>query len=143
MFAVAAVGAVVGGGVSSYIKRRPGLHVAYVASNGVLAVVFAAMPRAGSFALTAMVAVAFTLCDSMRGVLGRSRRQEVTPDLLLGRVTAAIFIVTEGGRLLGAAVVGLTADRYGYGPTCQVLAVALVVLMVATIPATSLRETKR
>lgn len=140
MFAVAAVGSVVGAALSSYAKRRPGIHASYVISAGLLAVAFAVLPSASSFALTAAVAVTFSFSSTVRDLLSMSRRQEVTPDGLIGRVTAIIFLAIGAMQVLGAAVVGLASPRFGYALTCHVLGAALFLLMLVTIRARSLRD---
>jgi MFS family permease len=139
MFAVASLGSVLGAALSSHAQRRLGLHAIYVLSAGMLGAAFAALPYAGSFGLTAAVAVVFAFSSAMRAVLSRSRRQEVTPDHLLGRVTAPLLMITATLRVLGATAVGLAADRYGFTPTCAALACALFALMLLTVPARSLR----
>lgn len=138
MFAVASVGAVVGAVLSTAAKRRLGMRVTYVAITFVVALALLLVPFANSFLVTAAVAVAFAFAETMRGVLSMSRRQEVTPDRLLGRVTAAFWLTTSGARMLGAYVVGLVAAVHGNASTCRWLAAALFVLALLTIAARSL-----
>lgn len=67
-----------------------------------------------------------------------TRRQQLTPDRLLGRVTAAFWLAVSAARMLGAYAVGLVAARYGNILACQAAAAFLLVLAVATIRARSL-----
>jgi MFS family permease len=140
MFAVASVGAVVGATLSTLAKRRLGMRVTYVATAFVLALALALVPLAGSFLVTAAIAVAFAFASTVRGVLSMSRRQEVTPDRLLGRVTAAFWLTLSGARMLGAYVVGLVAAAHGDAWTCRGLAAALFVLALLTVAARSLND---
>ena len=138
MFAVASVGAVVGAILSTRAKRRLGMRATYVATGFVLALALALVPLAGSFLVTAAIAVGFAFASAMRGILSMSRRQEVTPDRLLGRVTAAFWLTLSGARMLGAYVVGLVAAVHGNASTCRWLAAALFVIALLTIAARSL-----
>jgi dipeptide/tripeptide permease len=88
--------------------------------------------------MTALVAVLFTFSSTMRRVLSMTRRQELTPHRLLGRVTAAFWLATSAAKMLGAYAVGLVAAHYGNVEASQTTAVFLLVLAVATIPARSL-----
>lgn len=75
----------------------------------------------------------------------QSLRQAITPDRLLGRVTATIRVITWGTAPLGALVGGIFGDVIGLWPTL-LIAVAgrqLVVLWVLASPLRSLRETPR
>ena len=67
-----------------------------------------------------------------------TRRQALTPDRLLGRVTAAFWLAVSAARMLGAYALGLIAARYGDLPAFQATAAFLLVLAVARIPARSL-----
>jgi dipeptide/tripeptide permease len=91
--------------------------------------------------MTALVAVLFMFSSTMRGILSMTRRQELTPDRLLGRVTAAFWLAIAAARMLGAYTAGLIAARYGNVQACQAAAAFLLVLAVATIPARSLNAT--
>jgi predicted MFS family arabinose efflux permease len=138
MFAVASIGAIAGAMLSAVVKRRLGMHGTYVATAFVLSLALALVTFAGSFAMTALVAVLFTFSSTMRGVLSMTRRQELTPGRLLGRVTAAFWLAVSAARMLGAYGVGLVAAHYGSVQACQAAAAFLLVLAVATIPARSL-----
>jgi len=138
MFAIASVGGIAGAALSALVRRRLGMHGTYVATAFGLALAFGLVTFAGSFAMTALVAVLFTFSSTMRRVLSMTRRQELTPDRLLGRVTAAFWLATSAAKMLGAYAVGLVAGHYGNVEASQTTAVFLLVLAVATIPARSL-----
>jgi hypothetical protein len=90
--------------------------------------------------MTAMIAVVFTLAASIRGVLSMTRRQELTPDHLLGRVTAVFWLTLSAARTVGAYVVGLIAGHFGNVVACQLAAAILFVLSSMTITARSLDD---
>lgn len=89
-----------------------------------------------SFYATAMVAVVYTFASEMRSV----RRQELTPDHLLGRVAAVFWLALSVSRTIGAYIVGLIAGRYGNVFACQLAAAILLVLSLTTITARSLDD---
>ena len=138
MFAIASIGGIVGAALSALVRRRLGMHGTYVATAFGLALAFGLMTFADSFALTALVAMLFTFSSTMRRVLSMTRRQELTPHRLLGRVTAAFWLATSAARVIGAYVVGLVAAHYGNIEASQTTAAFLLVLAIATIPARSL-----
>jgi hypothetical protein len=57
-------------------------------------------------------------------------RQEITPDRLLGRVTAAFWALLTVPGALGAEVTSRLAERYGVQAVLPCLGGALVALMV-------------
>ena len=69
-------------------------------------------------------------------------RQAVTPDGMLGRVSALIMTATFGARPVGAAIGALMAQRFG-APACLLLSLAAFAaqfLVIATSPVPGLRE---
>ncbi len=140
MFAGASVGAVAGAVLLPLLRRRIGTHALYVVTAAGMALAFALVPFAGSVFLTLLVAVTFTLGSTLRGVLSMSRRQQVTPDALLGRVTAAFWLVLDGARMIGAATVGYLAQSLGTNWAFQAMAAGLLGLALVAISSRSLRE---
>jgi MFS family permease len=140
MFAIASVGAIGGAAIAGAAKRRIGMRGAYVVTSFLLTLALGLVRFANSFHMTAMIAVVFTFAASMRGVLSMTRRQELTPDHLLGRVTAAFWLTLSASKTVGAYVVGLIAGRYGNVAACQVAAAILFVLSLTTITARSLDD---
>jgi predicted MFS family arabinose efflux permease len=140
MFAVASVGAIVGSLFAIRAKRALGMHWTYVLTAGALAVAFAVAPFVETFVLTAAAAVVFTFNSALRGILSMSRRQEVTPDGMLGRVTATFWLLLAVTRFLGAAIIGRIANAHGTKAAFTIAAISLFALALVTIPARSLRE---
>ncbi|MCU4182359.1 MFS transporter [Bosea sp. BH3] len=63
-------------------------------------------------------------------------RQAVTPNAMLGRVSALIMTATFGSRPIGAAIGALVAARYG-APACLAVATAGFLLQLLVITASS------
>jgi MFS family permease len=66
----------------------------------------------------------------IRGVNSMSFRQEVTPDYLLGRVTAAFWCLISVAGPLGAALTTHFAEIYGVGPIISLSGLVLVLMSV-------------
>ena len=112
---------------------------------------FAALCAAGIMALTihwprpAWAYLGFFLFGAgpvLWSITTMTLRQAVTPDGMLGRVSALIMTATFGARPMGAAIGALTAHRFG-APACLLLslsAFAAQFLVIATSPVPGLRE---
>jgi MFS family permease len=142
LFAIASVGALGGAAIAGTARRRIGMRGAYVVTSFLLTLALGLVRFASSFHTTAMIAVVFTFAQSMRGVLSMTRRQELTPDHLLGRVTAAFWLALFASKTVGAYVVGLIAGHYGNVAACQVAAAILLLLSLTTITAHALDDYK-
>ncbi len=66
-----------------------------------------------------MLAALYLGCASVAGICSMSLRQQVTPDHLLGRVTAAFWTIHFSLGPLGAALLTWTAGHYGVMPACR------------------------
>jgi len=140
MFAVASVGAVLGSLSAARAKRRLGMQRIYMLGSCILSFVLALAPHAGTFVLTAATAVAYMFITTLRSVLSMSVRQEVTPDAVLGRVTAVFWLVLAAMRVVGASVVGRIASAYGTNIAFKFIAAVLLLHAILTIPMRSLRK---
>jgi MFS family permease len=139
-YALASLGGVSAALAASWVRERVGMFHSFIVSSLVLCVVFAMMPRATSVLLTVLLAMGFAFSSLTRGILSISRRQEVTPGHLLGRVTSVFWLIVELPRPIGAMLVSLVAARYGSSVVCMGIAVVLFLLAIGTTRARSLRE---
>jgi MFS family permease len=137
VFGIASVGSILGGVLAPRLRRGFGFGACFVAGFALQGVAMAAIGLAPTLTLVALFAVCYTFAESIRGIATMSLRQEVTPDHLLGRVTAAFWIVFSAPGPLGAAAVTALAARVGVTPALCVtggLAV-LCALLAARGPA--------
>jgi hypothetical protein len=140
VFAVASIGAVLGATVLPAAKRWLGMRVLYVWTAVLGVVAFGAAPAARSVAVTALLAVAFTMGTTMRGILSMSTRQHVTPDPLLGRVTAAFWLSLAAARAIGAGMMGRIAQVWGNDTAFRLISLGFVALAVIAIRYRTLDE---
>ncbi len=110
---VSAVGAVAGALLAAPLRRRFGFGACFVGATVLQGLALLTMGRAGGTAALAIAAAVWTAGMSTRGVVTQTLRQEVTPEPLLGRVTAAFWTVAAVLGPVGAAVVTRAAERWG------------------------------
>ncbi|MFT3774597.1 MAG: MFS transporter [Minicystis sp.] len=140
VFAVASVGAIGGALLAPLARRRIGMHATFVLTGALLAVLMGLASVVQTVPSAAGLAVGLTFAMTLRAVLSMSRRQEITPAALIGRVTAVFWLMVTASQAVGAAAVGSLATRVGATVTFKATAVALAILAVHTVMATALRE---
>ena len=133
VFGVASLGSVVGGVITPRLRRRLGFGPCFAGGFATQAVAMAAIGLAPTVALVALFAIAYTFGETIRGIATMSLRQEITPDHLLGRVTAAFWIVFSAPGPLGAAGVTALAERFGV--TAALLGTGTLAALCATAAA--------
>ena len=110
-FTVAAFGAVAGALLAGPARRRFGFGVCYLGSAIVEGGVLVGIGTARSVAVVVPLMVAFTFLEILKGVNSIALRQQVTPDHLLGRVTAAFWTINSAPGPIGAALLTAFAAR--------------------------------
>ena len=135
VFGIASLGAVASGILVAPLRRRLGFGPLFVAGVVVSGLALVAAGRSATWAGLALVAVVFTFSDSTRGVVTMSLRQELTPDHLLGRVTAAFWTVFAVPGPIGAVLLTQLGERIG--ATTALSLVGAVVLAIAVVAALS------
>jgi len=141
VLACSGVGAVIGTSVSSRLGADYGIGRTVIASWSLYPVAFATIAAAGfttiggwsGFALIALGQFMVGLGLGIEGPLGVGYRQAVTPDRLMGRMTATMRSINRGMIVIGAPLGGLLAQSIGLRPTISVAAagMVLVVLLLA------------
>jgi MFS family permease len=148
---VAALGTVAGALTIAPLRRRLSFGTTWTGAVILSALAIAALGATGRVPPTAVLAALYLACASVAGIASMSLRQQVTPDHLLGRVTAAFWTIHFSLGPLGAALLTWTAGHYGVmaaclasGTTCLVIgAVGLVtpIRRRATRPGATVVET--
>ena len=95
------------------------------------ALAIASLGATGSVPPTAVLAALYLGCASVAGIASMSLRQEVTPDHLLGRVTAAFWTIHFSLGPLGAALLTWAAGHYGVMAAC--VASGATCLVIGTV----------
>ncbi len=89
VMAVGALGTITGALLVARTRRLLGFGRTWTGAVAVCGLAFAGLGRAGDVPTVALLSAAFLACVGMAGTCSMSLRQEVTPEHLLGRVTAA------------------------------------------------------
>jgi len=131
IFGLASLGAVAGGTLVAPARRRWGFAVCYLGAALVEGVVIAALGFAPALALIVPMMMGYTFCEIFKGVNSIAVRQQVTPDYLLGRVTAAFWTINSAPGPIGAAVLTALAARYGASGVLVGIGVAYTFIALA------------
>ncbi|MGI8449228.1 MAG: MFS transporter [Streptosporangiaceae bacterium] len=118
VLAVAALGTVAGALIVAPLRRRLSFGITWTGAVLLSALAIAGLGATGSVPPTAVLAALYLGCASVAGIASMSLRQEVTPDHLLGRVTAAFWTIHFSLGPVGAALLTWTAAHYGVMAAC-------------------------
>ena len=136
LLGVGAVGGVVGSLVASSIARRLGRPAAMSITGFLVAVGVGLMAFAQTAAVAAALQFVTFLSVVVFNVIGRSLRQAVTPDRLLGRIVASFRVIgaigVPVGAVLGGIVAGLTSVRTVFALAGVLSLVPAVVIAMTT-----------
>jgi MFS family permease len=128
---VAALGTVVGALTVAPLRRRLSFGTCWTGAVLLCALAVGGLGASGSVPVAAVLAALYLACTSVAGICSMSLRQQVTPDHLLGRVTAAFWTIHFSLGPLGAALLTWSASHYGVMAAC--LASGATCLVIGTI----------
>jgi MFS family permease len=133
VFGLAGLGAIAAGMLTPSIRRRVGFGATWIGGllgQGVALIAFA---LTGSIPLLVLLADAFAFASMINGVTNMSLRQEITPDHLLGRVTAAFWTLAGVAAPVGAAVSTALAAKFGAPAILAAMGVITAIMAVISI----------
>lgn len=113
VMAITALGTIVGALLVARVRRRLGFGVTWIGATALGGVAIAGLGFAGTVPAVAVAAMTVFCMTAVGGLCSMSLRQQVTPDALLGRVTAAYWTIQQTLGPAGAAVLTVAAARYG------------------------------
>jgi len=131
VLAVAALGTVAGALTVAPLRRKLSFGATWTGAVILSALAIAGLGATGSVPPTAVLAALYLACASVAGIASMSLRQQVTPDHLLGRVTAAFWTIHFSLGPLGAALLTWAAGHFGVMAAC--LASGTTCLVIGTI----------
>ena len=115
VFGVASVGAILAGMLAPMLRKRLGFGVSFLGSNALIGAAIVFIGLAPGVAAIAVFATLFGFGNTVRNINSMSLRQQLTPDHLLGRVSAAwwtmLTVLGPVGNALGAAVAEWTSVK--------------------------------
>jgi MFS family permease len=139
VLAIAALGTVVGALAVAPLRRRLGFGTCWIGAVLLCGVAIGGLGATGSVPPTAALAALYLGCTSVAGIASMSLRQQITPDYLLGRVTAAFWTIHFSLGPIGVALLTWTAGHFGVEPACMASA-ALCFLLGAAALLTPIRQ---
>jgi Transmembrane secretion effector len=129
--AIAASGAVLGAVAAPTLRRRLGFASCFLGGTGLQGLGLCTMGLLGTARATAIGAALWAAGLTLRVVPSVAIRQALIPDALLGRVTAASWLIVFAAGAVGsaiisrvAAVVGVTATMTWMGALVALVAIA-------------------
>ncbi len=120
-FAVASVGAVLGGLSAPMFRKRFGFGASFIGGLVLEGFTILALAYTASYSTTLGVVLAFFMAQNVRFVVMLVLPQETLPERLQGRVYAAYANVMSLGVPLGTACMTLLAETYGSRVALQAL----------------------
>jgi MFS family permease len=117
IFGVASIGAIAAGALSSTLRNKLGFGVCFLLSLFLQGVAIASIGFAPAVAIIVALATLFSFGNTIMRVSTISLRQQLTPDPLLGRVSAAYWTFFSVAGAIGVAIATSVAQRAGASAT--------------------------
>lgn len=132
VMAAAGVGTCVSAVMSAWLRRKLGFGACWLGAMTLCGVAAAVLALNRDVVVMGAAVFVFWFGLMLAAVCSMSLRQLVTPDALLGRVTAAFWTIHYSLAPLGAAALTASADRLGAsGPLLAVAVIYVAVVGVA------------
>jgi len=131
VFGVAALGSILGALAAAPMRKRFGFGATWLLAGFIQGVAVVLMGRSHTVFGVAMFACVFSFAMLLRSVTSITMRQEITPDHLLGRVTAAFWTLITAPAPIGATIATAIAERVGV--TRVFVGMGAVTIALATI----------
>ncbi|MEV6447965.1 MFS transporter [Amycolatopsis sp. NPDC051716] len=126
----AGAGTILGAALTARLRRRWGFGACWLTSYVVCGIAVAVLGVTGGLAVADGAALAYGAGMALAGICSMSLRQQLTPDHLLGRVTAAFWTLHSALGPIGAVVLTALVAQFGArGPLLAVGGVFLVVVV--------------
>lgn len=110
---LAGIGGIGGGLIAPWLRRRVGFGASWLGAGALASISCVLVGIAPSLWLIGLCAVGYFFGQILAGTNSYTLRQELTPDHLLGRVTATFWTINGALAPLGAATLTLLASRLG------------------------------
>ncbi len=131
VLAIGALGTVAGSLLVGFVRRRLGFGASWIGAISLAGLAVAGLGLSTRVPAAAATAAVYLACVSVAGICSMSLRQQVTPDHLLGRVTAAFWTIHFSLGPAGAAVLTWGAQHHGVAVVCLLAGVACLLIAVA------------
>ncbi|MBA3826623.1 MAG: MFS transporter, partial [Ktedonobacterales bacterium] len=129
VFGLASLGGIGAGILAPRLRRRFGFGFVFLGGLVLEGGAFIGFGLANSVIFAALLGIAFVFSDTLSIITSMSLRQQMTPDALLGRVTATYQMLIEVGSPIGAAVTTALAARTGAGPVMMGMGLCVLIMV--------------
>jgi MFS family permease len=133
VFGLGALGGVLGGLLASALRRSLGFGISWLGAMALIGIVSIGTGLTANFWVIVVLVAGFIFGQALLGVNSMALRQQITPDHLLGRVTAAFWTMNTAPGPIGAALFTMLAAQIGTSSVLSLMGV--IVLAIATIGA--------
>jgi MFS family permease len=131
IFSLAALGGILGGLLASVLRRRLGFGISWLGALILISMAAIGVGLTANVWLVAFLATGFTFGQTLLDINSIALRQQLTPDHLLGRVTAASWTMY---RLLGPIGVTIfTALAARLGTPSVFTSIGVIALAIAAV----------
>jgi MFS family permease len=113
VFGIASIGAIAAGALAPLLRRKKGFGFSFLGSTILMGLGGIFIGLARGVVVVAILAASYSLALTIRNVSTMSLRQQVTPDHLLGRVSAAFWTMLTVIGPLGTAAASAVAELVG------------------------------
>ncbi|HUS68562.1 MAG TPA: MFS transporter [Kofleriaceae bacterium] len=120
---IASVGGILAAVAGPILRRRLGFGACFLGGTALHGAALGAVGAAGGLVGIAPAVMTSTFADVVKGLSSMSLRQQLTPDHLLGRVTAAYWLFTRVLVPVGAAGAAAAAQAIGARPVLVLIGV--------------------
>lgn len=110
LLSIASLGAVLAATTTARIRDIVGTGRTWLAGVAIQGAALAAVSVSGAVWTVAVLAIVFGYGQVMAAIIGTSVRQELTPDALLGRVSAAVLTAFVAAQAIGGVATTTAAD---------------------------------
>lgn len=130
-FGIGALGAVLGGGLTPVLRQRLGFGPSFLGALLVQGLAMATLGLAPSLLPVILLIAGFSFGFTLRNASTMSIRQQLTPDHLLGRTTAAFWALASIAAPLGATLATRSAQSVGVPVVLGVMGLAGILIGIA------------
>jgi MFS family permease len=143
VLAVAALGTVAGALAVAPLRRRLGFGTCWTGAVLLSGLAIAGLGASGSVPAVAVLAALYLGCGGVAGICSMSVRQEITPEHLLGRVTAAFWTIHFSLGPAGAALLTWAAGHFGVLAACVASGAACLLIAAIALATPIMRSARR
>jgi MFS family permease len=111
MLGLSSAGFIIGGITVSWVRKRVGFGICFLGGMSITGISTAMIGLAPDFLVICLMGMAFTYASCIQGIVSMTLRQAITPNHMLGRVTAIFWALNAVPGPLGAAIATGIAEK--------------------------------